>query len=104
MAMSAARCSTTSTPSTRRGDVLGVADVAEHDLGPAVGERLLEASDDSSSQPRRAVGVVEAEGAHAAAGGEQPLDDVAADEAVGPGHEDGACRRANRARSASPSR
>ena len=38
--MSAARCSTTSTPSTDGHDVLGVADVAEHDLGPTVARRL----------------------------------------------------------------
>ncbi len=87
--MSAARCSTTSTPSVGRGDVLGVADVAEDEPRPARRATAARKTSDSSSQPRRAVGVVEAERPHVRAVAEQPLDDVAADEAVRPRDEHG---------------
>ncbi len=69
-------------------DMLRVADVAEDDLGPPLADGsterfgLLEPS-------RRALRGVEAEGADVGAVGQQPLDEMAADEAVAAGDEHG---------------
>ena len=94
--MSAARCSTRSTPATARTHHLGVADVAEYHFRAPVGggRRILRGFVEPPGVPE---GVVEAEGPDRRPSRERGLDQVAADEAVRTGHQNGATGQRRRA-------